>query len=196
MKHGIRTVCFLVLTLTLLAACSNDAQKWKTTNITGVMPDLKFTLTNERGKTVHARAYRGKINLVYFGYTHCPDVCPLTLSTIGRALGKLGKKGNDFRVLFVSVDPERDTPGALRKYTDSFGSKFIGLTGSQKQLKDVSKRYRVSYSYGKPDAHGNYVVNHSSGIFVFAPDGRVRLLMKYTDGAKAMAHDLRQLDAS
>jgi len=193
MKSVLQTAGFLAFTLLVLSACSNNAQQWKTTNITGVMPNLQFTLTSENGKTVDAGDYRGKIDMVYFGYTHCPDVCPLTLSMIGRALDKLGKQANDVRVLFVSVDPKRDTPEVLRKYTNAFGPRFIGLTGTQDQIKELSKRYRVSYSYGKPDTHGNYVVNHSSGIFVFGPKGKVRLLMNRSDGAKAMAHDLRQL---
>jgi protein SCO1/2 len=180
-------------TAMLLGACGNNQQHWKTNRIAGVMPNLKFTLTNAEGDTVHADDYRGKIKLLYFGYTHCPDICPLTLSTVGRALKQLGDEANTVRVLFVSVDPERDSPKALKNYAHAFGPQFVGLTGTQKQLKALAKRYRVSYSYGTPDANGDYTVNHSAAIFVFDRNGKVQLLMNRTDGAKAMAHDLAQL---
>lgn len=176
----------------LFTACGGS-QQWQTKNITGIMPNLKFTLTDDNGRTVHAGDYSGKIKVLYFGYTHCPDVCPLTLATIGRSLKQLGTQADRVRVLFVSVDPKRDTPPVLKKYAQAFGPQFIGLTGSQDQLKALTKRYRVSYSYDKPDANGNYAVNHSGAVFVFDGEGDVRLLMNRTDGAAAMAHDLRQL---
>jgi protein SCO1/2 len=181
-----------LLSSLLLAACGGP-QQWSTKNITGVMPDLKFTLTNEKGRTVHAGTYQGKVKLLYFGYTHCPDICPITLGTIGRALKKLGPKAKAVRVLFVSVDPKRDDPATLKKYTAAFGPKFVGLTGTQQELHKLVKRYRVSYSYQKPDKNGDYTVNHSAAIFVFDRDGKIRLLMNRTNGAKAMAHDLNQL---
>ncbi len=195
MKRLIKLAGAAGLSALLLAACGGP-EHWSTKNITGVMPDLKYTLTNENGKTVHADAYKGKVRLLYFGYTHCPDICPITLGTIGRALKKLGPRADAVRVLFVSVDPKRDDPATLKKYTAAFGRQFVGLTGTQQQLHKLVKRYRVSYSYQKPDKHGNYTVNHSAAIFVFDRDGNVRLLMNRTDGAKAMAHDLGQLVGS
>lgn len=195
MIRSLRLIAVLTLAALALAACGNGKQHWNTNNITGVMPDLQFTLTDENGNTVHANDYRGKIKLMYFGYTHCPDICPLTLATVGRALKQLGSKADNVRVLFVSVDPKRDTPKVLKTYTDAFGPQFVGLTGTQAQLKALTKRYRVSYSYQKPDKNGAYAVNHSAAIFVFGPDGKVRLLMNRTDGATAMAQDLSQLEA-
>ena len=182
------------LTGLLLTACGG-AKQWKTSNITGMMPDLQFTLTDDNGAKVHAEAWRGKITLLYFGYTHCPDVCPLTLATIAQALKKMGPEAKQVSVLFVSVDPKRDTLPVLKTYTQAFGPQIVGLTGTQSQLLALSKRYRVSYSYDQPNADGSYTVNHSSAIFVFDGKGKVRLLMNYTDGAAAMAHDLRQLAA-
>lgn len=175
----------------MLSACGG--QTWDTRNITGLMPDLQFNLRDTQGQTVHAAHYAGKIRLLYFGYTNCPDICPLTLSDIARALRTLGPAAKSVRVLFVSVDPKRDTPKVLHRYARAFGPQFVGLTGTQAELQALSKRYRVSYSYGKPDAHGDYVVNHSAAIFVFDRTGHVRLLMNHNDGSKKMAHDLRQL---
>lgn len=191
MRRRLRLAALLGAAAVLLAACGG--QQWRTNNITGLMPDLQFTLTDEHGQTVHADRFHGKVKLLYFGYTHCPDVCPLTLATVGRVLKTLGDKAGQVRVLFVSVDPKRDTPQALATYTEAFGPQFVGLTGSQSALKSLSKRYRVSYSYEKPDARGDYVVNHSSAIFVFDRDGKIRLLMNRGDGRQAMAHDLEQL---
>src|SRR5699024_5110331 len=110
LRHPTTIGAFLLLITTLvIAGCGSDLT-WKTNNITSVMPDLQFTLTDDGGRTVHESNYQGKVQLLFFGYTHCPDVCPLTLATIGRALHRLGDQADAARVLFVSVDPERDTP--------------------------------------------------------------------------------------
>lgn len=178
--------------LVLMAACSGG-QTWKTTNITGAMPDLAFTLTNENAKTVHADDFRGKVKMLYFGYTHCPDICPITLAHIAAVLRDLGPAAGNVRVLFVSVDPHRDTPPVLKRYTKAFGPQFVGLTGSQEQLHDLAKLYRVAYSYGPKYPEGNYVVNHGAAIYVFDRKGRVRLLTTRNDPTKAIVHDLEQL---
>src|SRR5699024_2301506 len=116
-----------------LAACSGG-KNWETSNITGMMPDLAFTLTDDNGQTVHADKYGGKVRLVYFGYTHCPDICPITLGHLAAALRTLGPAAKNVRVLFVSVDPKRDTLSLLKTYTKAFGPQFVGLTGTQDQL--------------------------------------------------------------
>ncbi len=194
-RGAVAGACLLLAAVVLaLSGCGSDLT-WKTKDITNVMPDLKFTLTDDNGQTVTAKDYRGKVKLLYFGYTHCPDVCPMTLAVIGQALRDLGDQAQDAEVLFVSVDPERDTPKVLKRYAGAFGPDFTGLTGTEPQLRTLSKRYRVSYSYEKPDGNGNYAVNHSSAVFVFDRDGHVRLLMNETDGKDAIAHDLRQLIA-
>ncbi len=187
-----RAAALALLAASILAGCSGS-KKWDTTNITGVMPNLKFTLTDENGTTVHADNWRGKVKLLYFGYTHCPDICPLTLADIARALRSLGKQADQVRVLFVSVDPKRDTPAVLKTYAHAFGPQFVGLTGTQDQLLALTARYRVSYSYDNPDVDGNYTVNHGAAIYVFDKTGRVRLLMSRSDKSAAIAHDLKQL---
>jgi protein SCO1/2 len=187
----IKHASLLCLAGVLLTGCGKT--NWRTDNVAGELPKLKFTLTDQTGRIVHANDFRGKIKLLYFGYTHCPDVCPLSLATIAQALHKLHGEADRVRVLFVSVDPKRDTPKALRRYTRAFGSQFVGLTGTQSHLKALAKRYGAAYSYAKSTKNGNYVVNHSASIYVFDRDGHVRLLMNRTDGAAAMAHDLKQL---
>lgn len=178
--------------LVLLAGCSGG-KKWETTNITGMMPNLKFTLTEDNGKIVHADDFRGKVKLLYFGYTHCPDVCPLTLADLARALRALGPQAKQVRVLFVSVDPKRDTPKVLKTYAHAYGPQFVGLTGTQDQLHALAGLYRVAYSYGPKYPKGDYVVNHGAAVYVFDQKGRVRLLTNRNDKSSAIAHDLRQL---
>lgn len=189
-----QTIAGLAVLGTLtLSGCGGGQVQWSTQSIRGVMPDLAFTLTDEHGNAVQASEYRGEYTLLFFGYTHCPDICPATLSVLGAALRQLGDEAQRVTVLFVSVDPKRDGPQALRRYTSSFGPGIVGLTGTRDQLDALTKRYRVTYRYGEADDDGNYPVYHSAAIFAFDPDGRVQLLMNYTDGVPAIAHDLQQL---
>jgi protein SCO1/2 len=184
-----------VSSMMTLAGCSPGAQQWSTQNIRGAMPDLAFDLSDEHGQAVDAAAFRGDVTLMFFGYTHCPDVCPATLALLGAAMGKLGTEAEHVKVLFVSVDPKRDGPEELTRYTSSFGENVVGLTGTPAQLSALTKRYRVTYRYDAPDKDGNYLVYHSAAIFAFDPEGHVRLLMSYTDGLPAIEHDLQQLVA-
>lgn len=178
----------------MLAACSGDDAKWHTTDIGGLMPPLQFNLIDGDGQPVTADAYHGKVTLLFFGYTHCPDVCPLTLSHLAAAIQDMDKAARkQVQVLFVSVDPQRDTPQLLQQYAGAFGPQFIGLTGTQTQLQAVTKRYRSTYGYGKPDASGNYEVSHSSAVYVFDPAGKVQLLLRDDDKPDAVAQDLDRL---
>jgi protein SCO1/2 len=180
--------------LGLLAACSSGRpQHWDLTYIGGLMPSLQFTLIGDNGKPVTAADFAGKVVLLYFGYTHCPDVCPATLAILAQALHRLGTEANRVTVLFVSVDPKRDTPAVLESYVSAFGQHIVGLTGDPGELDALTKRYHVAYRMGTPDAHGNYVVYHSSAIFIFDSRGQVRLISSDADPPSAIAHDLGQL---
>lgn len=191
MKYPLRPLfCSCLLTL-LLAGCGDAS--WRTHDITNLMPGLAFTLTGETGNSVDAERFAGRVTGLYFGFSHCRRTCPVTLALLKQALLRLGPEADEVRILFVSVDPARDTPARLARYTAAFGPRFVGLTGTQAQLDALTRRYRVSYGYGKADAQGAYPVYHSSGIFVFDRAGRARLLMQTRDGAKAIAVDLRRL---
>ncbi|MGD2129285.1 MAG: SCO family protein [Lysobacterales bacterium] len=181
------------LLVLMLNGCG-QGENWRTKDIEGVMPRLEFTLSGEDGQTVTQDAFADKVNLLYFGYTHCPDVCPITLAKLRGVISSLPAEVADrIDVLFVSVDPKRDTPDVLRNYTDAFGARFIGLTGSKQQLDEVTRRYRTTYGYGKPDDRGNYEVSHSSAVYAFDPEGRARLLIRNDDRPEDIAHDLKQL---
>lgn len=190
-----RYLIFGLLSLLLVGCGSNDSTQWHAHDISGVMPRLQFHLTDDTGQAVTGKDYRGKITMVYFGYTSCQYLCPKTLTELGTAIHGLGSKADKVQVLFVSVDPKRDSDKVLRRYVKNFSPEIVGLTGSQKQLHTVTKRYRVGYSYGKPDAKGNYVVNHSSAVFVFDGQGRARLLMDQGEKAGQITADLSHLIA-
>ncbi|HUW29326.1 MAG TPA: SCO family protein [Sulfuriferula sp.] len=184
-----------VIALFGLTACQQQ-EPWALDNITGLMPKLEFKLTNDNGQAVTADAYHGKLVLLYFGYTHCPDVCPTTLATLAQALRGLGTDADKVRVLFVSVDPARDTAPVLKSYAAAFGPQFVGLSGDKKALDALTRRYRVVYSLDKSDAQGNYAVNHSSGVFIFDGSGKARLLGSSSSKAAEISRDLRRLLAS
>jgi len=176
----------------VLSACGDAS--WQTKDISGMMPELEFTLTSENGETVTAERYGDRVNLLFFGYTHCPDICPITLGRLRGVMNRLpGEVADDVRVLFVSVDPERDGSAELRSYTDQFGERFVGLTGTRDQLDALTKRYRTTYGYGEPDAQGNYEVSHGSAVYAFDPGGNARLLIRSDDQPAAVAADLEQL---
>lgn len=182
----------LLLPLVLLG-CDQSSSPWHGRNISGLMPDLAFELSNANGQHTNAADSAGKLRLLYFGFSHCEHICPTALTILSQAIAQLGPDAGRAQVLFVSVDPARDTPEVLQRYTSHFGPQVLGLTGSKQQLGSLSKRYRVGYSYGPQDAQGNYEVYHSSGVFVFDGQGRIQLLLDPDLGATAIAADLRRL---
>lgn len=193
MRFGRWTIVAVLVGLALLAAGCSDPQPWKTKDISGLMPDLSFHLTDDTGQSVRAKDYRGKVVLMYFGYTHCPDVCPTTLARLSQAIDQLGSRARDVRVLFVTVDPARDHLAVLKRYANAFGPDFVGMRGTDDALRALTKRYRVTYGRGKPDADGNYEVSHSSAVFVFDGSGKVRLMVRQQDAPDAIAADLKRL---
>jgi protein SCO1/2 len=180
---------------TLVAGCSHDGGPWRLTDVSGHLPDLAFNLTEDNGQTVNATAFRGRTTLVYFGYTHCPDVCPETMARLMQVLEKLPPAdAKQVRILFISVDPARDTPQALHAYVTAFDAEHIrGLTGTDAQVESLAKRYRIAYQMEKRDPKGNYEVTHSSAVYIFDRDGRARLLATSGDSPDAIAHDLRRV---
>ncbi|HEX7340225.1 MAG TPA: SCO family protein [Rhodanobacteraceae bacterium] len=167
---------------------------WKlNTSVAGHLPDLQFRLTDDANQVVTAKNYLGKVVVLYFGYTHCPDVCPLTLTHLHMMMQKLGPLAKDARILFVSVDPARDTPAVMHAYVTAFGTHMVGLTGTESEIRAMAKRYRVAFNRGPSNGHGGYEVNHSSAIYIFGVKGKVKLLATPADSVPDITHDMRQL---
>ncbi len=192
----LRTLALLVLLATgvVLAGCNSTAPlPFRLTNLTGHMPQLKFTLVDDEGKTVSASDYRGKVVLLYFGYTHCPDVCPLTMAHLHVVMQKLGKLADDARILFVSVDPARDTPAVMHAYVNAFDARATGLTGDPRAIEDLVKRYRSAFTREPASKDGSYEVSHSSAVYVFDRDGKPRVLFTPANKQDDLVHDLHLL---
>ncbi|HEY6455285.1 MAG TPA: SCO family protein [Steroidobacteraceae bacterium] len=181
------------LVLLGLSSCAQRGPAFALQNITGLMPQLAFEMSDQDGRAVTAAEYRGQTVLLYFGYTHCPDVCPTTLATLAKVVRDLGSGGAGVRILFVTVDPARDTAPVLKSYLAYFGSDFVGLRGDDAALTALTKRYRVAYHREPADRYGNYAVDHSSAVFIFDDNGRPRLLAGAGDDSAAFTQDLRRL---
>lgn len=177
----------------LLAACGHAPPPWQLNDVRGHLPDLQFNLVSDTGKPTTAADFRGKYVMMYFGYTHCPDVCPLTLVHLHLAMQKLGAEADQVRILFVSVDPARDTPQVLHQYVTAFDPRITGLTGTPAQITAMAKRYRAAFNEDARQPNGGYEVSHSSAIYIFGPQGRAQLLGTSADTPDAIAHDLKLL---
>ncbi len=189
------TLALGVMTL-VLTACGISKPPYALPSVSGMLPRLEFKLTDQDDRPVTAEDYRGKVVLLYFGYTNCPDACPTTLTTLSAVMHKLGPDAAKMRVLFVTVDPQRDTSAVLKRYVAFFGPQFVGLRGDDDALTALSKRYRIAYHREPPDHNGYYAVDHSSAIFIFDASGQARLLAREGDGPQTIAQDLQRLAAS
>lgn len=188
-----KTIPALALAL-LLAACEQGEIRSGASDIRGVMPDLSFSMTRANdGAPVTASDYRGKAVLLYFGYTHCPDECPTTLADLAKALQDLGPAANKVRVLFVSVDPERDTLPILKAYANTFAPQIDGLRGTGDQIAALARRYRVLYRVQPASEGAGTDVMHSDSTFFFDPAGHARLVTTSTGDTKTIAKDMREL---
>jgi protein SCO1/2 len=153
-----------------------------------------FTLTDHKGRRVTDQDFRGRFMLVFFGFTFCPDVCPTALQVASEALSKLGPKADRFVPIFVSIDPERDTPAQLASYVESFHPQLVGLTGSQAEIDAAVKAYRVYVRRVEdPKSTAGYTFDHTSLIYVMGPDGAYRTHFTHTTNADAMAERLARL---
>jgi len=175
----------LIFAMLALLGCSKPG--WHMTDISGGMPKLDFHMS-ANGQPATAADFRGKVVALYFGYTHCPDVCPTTLANLTEMLGKVASP--DVRVLFVTVDPERDTDAVLSDYAKAFSPQVVGLRGSPNALANLARTYRVAYEVKKGPP---YEVMHSNAVFFFDKDGRARLVTTDTTDTSAMAEDVKRL---
>ena len=186
-----RTRVAVTLALLVTLACCGPDKPWHATDISGAMPRLEFAMTRAGdGAAVTAGDYRGRVIILYFGYTNCPDICPTTLANLSDMLRQLGRDADKVRVLFVTVDPNRDTPPILKKYVAAFAPQIDGLRGGDNALAALGRRYRVAYSV---KTQPKYEVMHSSAVFFFDAAGRARLVTLSTDDTAGMAEDVKRL---
>jgi protein SCO1/2 len=150
-------------------------------------------LTYTDGEPVDIAALRGNVVFVYFGYTYCPDVCPLTLGTVDRAVANLGDDAERVKTMMVTVDPERDTPEVLESYVGNFNEAFRGVWGDEPDVRSVATRFGVTFRYEEEDAGGSYLVNHTASLLTIDPEGALRVVYPFGVTAEELTADLREL---
>lgn len=189
--RALNFVLILIFAISL-QACKQPLT-WNASDISGVMSNLEFALTGPDGEPVEANSLQGKPLLLFFGFTSCPDVCPTTLTRLSVLIKQLGPRADDIRVVLVSVDPDRDTPAVMKRYTASFGPWLLGLTGQEKDLSRLRETYGVYASMESSDSKGTYNVMHSPVVFAFDSTGHARLLISDLGDGDAIVSDLKQL---
>ena len=176
----------------LLAACGPSGPAFKNSDITGVDYGRELALTDHNGKPRTLADFRGKVVVIFFGYLFCPDVCPTTLAELKAVLEELGADAARVQVLFVTVDPERDTREALAQYTTGFHPSFLGLHGDAEATARVAKEFKVFFQKSQGSAPGNYSIDHTAGTYVIDPQGRLRLYVSLGQAA-GLVSDIRIL---
>ena len=183
----------LLNALALLAACSAEKPAFKAIDITGATYARELALTDASGKPRTLADFKGKVVVVFFGYTQCPDVCPTTLAEIAEVRQKLGADGDKLQTVFVSVDPDRDTPAVLAAYVANFSRDTVALRGTLEQTQAAAKEFKVFFAKVPGKSAGSYTMDHTAGSFIFDPQGRVRLFIRQGGGVEAMAGDIKLL---
>jgi len=177
----------------VIAACGPASPQFEGSDVTGVAFGRDFHLTDHTGKPRSLADFRGKAVVIFFGYTQCPDYCPTTMSELAEAMTKLGLDAQRVQVLFVTVDPERDTPKLLSRYVPAFNPSFLGLYGDAAATAATAKEFKVLYQKQPGATPGTYTMDHSAGTFLFDPEGRLRVYESYGRGPDVFVHDLREL---
>lgn len=177
----------------VLAGCQPQTAAFNNVDITGAQYAREFTLTDHTGARRSLADYKGKVVVVFFGFTQCPDVCPTTLSDLAQVKQKLGPAGNDLQVIFITVDPERDRQQVLAQYVPGFDPSFVGLSGSAQDIERTAKEFKVLYQKVAGKTPTSYTMDHTAGSYVFDREGRVRLFLKHAQGVDAIVADLKRL---
>ena len=178
-----------------LAACDKGGAgaAFKGIDITGAEYASGFELTDADGQRRRLTDFAGKVTVVFFGFTHCPDVCPTTLLELAAVKKALGADGERVQGIFITVDPERDTPALLKAYVDNFGAGFVALRGSVDETKAVAKNFKVFFAKVPGTTESSYSMDHTAGSYIFDTQGKLRLFTRYGTGAEALTHDLKLL---
>jgi len=192
---------FLTLSLTLamslgLAGCDQlnpTKPAFKGVDLTGAEYAKALSISDQDGKPRTLAEFKGKVVVVFFGYTQCPDVCPTTMAELAEVKRSLGADGDKVQGVFVTVDPERDTAALLKAYLASFDPSFVALRGSEEQTKAAAKEFKVFYAKVPGKTEGSYTMDHTAASFIFDKQGRVRVFTRYGSGAQSLAEDIKLL---
>ena len=183
----------LATTAGLLTACSADKPQFKSIDLTGADYAQGFSLADQDGQVRTLKDFTGKIVVVFFGFTQCPDVCPTSLAELAEVKKLLGPDGDKLQAIFITVDPERDTPELLKAYMGNFDPSFVALRPTLEQLPGVAKDFKIYYKKVDGKTPTSYSMDHSAGSYIFDGKGRVRLYNRYGSGAEALTSDIRLL---
>lgn len=188
------TSAVVVAAATALGGCSQNKPSFVSIDVTGADYARDFSLPDQNGKLRSIKDFAGKIVVVFFGFTQCPDVCPTTMAELVDIRQMLGKDGDRVQGIFVSVDPERDTTEVLKAYVENFDASFIALRpASAEQLAALAKDYKVYYKRVEGRTPTSYTMDHSAGSYIYDTQGQLRLYSRYGMGAKALSGDIAQL---
>ena len=178
----------------VLAACTPDRPAFTSIDVTGATYAKDFALSDHNGTVRHLADFKGKVVVLFFGYTQCPDVCPTSMTDLAQVKKALGKDGDRLQVLFATVDPERDTAAVLKAYMENFDPSFLALRATPEQLVTLAKDFKVYYQKVPGRAPGSsYTMDHSAGSYVYDPQGRLRLFARYGTDVAAFTGDIRIL---
>ena len=186
------TVVLLSLCVLFVAGCNDATPQFKGSDITGTHLGKELDLTGTDGKPYNLEALKGKVTIVLFGFTQCPDVCPTSLAELTQVMKLLGQEAKRVQVVLITVDPERDTPEVLRAYVSGFDPQFLGLTGTLEQIKKAASSFKV-YFAKTAGVQGNYSMDHSASFYLMDAQGESRVLLNNNIGAAAIAHDVQRL---
>ena len=181
-----------IITCSLIAGCDGPPQ-FKSTDITGADYGKSLELSDHTGRVRKLEDFRGKAVVVFFGFTQCPDVCPTTMSEMAAVMKELGPQADQVQVLFVTLDPERDTPALLKQYVPAFDQRFVGLYGTPAEIAQTAKEFKVFYQKVPGKTPDTYTIDHTAGSYVFDKQGKVRLFLRHNQGPAPIVHDLKLL---
>ena len=191
-----KTKCFLIgLLMFALAACkpADQQNQFAATDITGADFAQRLNLTDHTGKPRSLTDFKGKVVAIFFGYTHCPDVCPTTMADMKQTMKLLGTQADDLQVLFVTLDPERDTQEVLAQYVPSFDQRFIGLFGTQEQTAKATADFKIFAARVENSGKSGYTIDHSAGVYIYDKAGKIRLYVAYGEKPQVIAADIKKL---
>ncbi len=183
----------LAMTAGLLTACAPEKPQFKSVDLTGADYAQGFSLVDHNSQMRTLKDFAGKVVVVFFGFTQCPDACPTSMAELAQVKQLLGPDGDKLQAVFITVDPERDTPELLKAYMGNFDPSFLALRPTMAQLPEVAKDFKVYYKKVDGKTPGSYTMDHSAGSYVFDGKGRIRLYSRYGGGAEALASDIRLL---